>query len=78
MIQTEEIPVENIEEFFDMHITYLVEDEIITEEEDIEYFKGEEYRGIIKAHMVREVDKQHMVYFVRDGERIGVASYCIY
>ena len=28
--------------------------------------------------MIRETDKQHMIYFVKDEERIGAASYCIY
>ena len=28
--------------------------------------------------MVRSRDRQHMVYFCRDGERIGAASYCTY
>ena len=78
MIRIEEIPVEKIDEFWDMHIKYLVDDEIISDEEDIAYFKGEEYRNILKKHMMRDVDKHHMVYFVRDGERIGAASYCTY
>ena len=28
--------------------------------------------------MIRSTDKQHMIYFCRDGERIGAASYCTY
>ena len=47
-------------------------------QEDIEYFTGEAYRGVLEAHMKRERDRQHMVYFLRDGMRIGAASYCIY
>ena len=77
-ISVEEIPVENCDEFFEKHIQYLVEDEIITDEEDIEYFSGEEYRGVIREHMMREENKHHLVYFVREGKRIGAASYCIY
>lgn len=78
MIRIEEIPVERIDEFWNVHIKYLVDDEIITDQEDIDYFKGEEYRGILKNHMVRDIDKQHMVYFVRGEQRIGAASYCAY
>lgn len=78
MIRIEEIPVDRIDEFWNIHIKYLIDDEIITDQEDIDYFKGEEYRGILKNHMVREIDKQHMVYFVRGEQRIGAASYCTY
>ena len=78
MIGIEEIPVESLDEFWKSHIKYLIDDEIITEEEDIDYFKGEEYREIFKNHMVRDIDKQHMIYFVQDEQRIGAASYCTY
>ena len=78
MIRIEEIPVDRIDEFWNVHIKYLVDDEIITDQEDIDYFKGEEYRGILKNHMVRDIDKQHMVYFVQGEQRIGAASYCTY
>lgn len=46
-IQIEEIPVENIEEFWKIHIKYVIEDDIIIDEEDIEYFQSTEYRDII-------------------------------
>lgn len=78
MIRIEEIPVESLDEFWKSHITYLIVDEIITDEEDIDYFKGEEYREILKNHMLRDVDKQHMIYFVQNEQRIGAASYCTY
>ncbi|AIN93890.1 GNAT family N-acetyltransferase [Treponema putidum] len=78
MIEIEEIPITDISEFWSLHITYLVDDSIITDKEDIDYFTGEEYRGILESHMIRNTDKQHMVYFLRDGVRIGAASYCIY
>ena len=78
MIGIEEIPVESLDEFWKSHITYLIDDEIITDEEDIDYFKGKEYRGILKNHMLRDVDKQHMIYFVQNEQRIGAASYCTY
>ena len=78
MIFIEEIPIEKIEEFWKIHIEYLVNDEIITDEEDKEYFQSEEYRGVIKTHMLREVDKHHMVYFVDNEKRIGAAQYNTY
>ena len=78
MIGIEEIPVESLDEFWKSHIKYLIDDEIITDEEDIDYFKGEEYREILKNHMLREVDKHHMVYFIQDEQKIGAASYCTY
>lgn len=78
MISIEEIPVERIDEFWDIHIKYLVDDGIIFDEEDFAYFTGEEYRGILRDQMMRNKDQHHMVYFWRDGERIGAASYCTY
>ena len=74
-IQIEEIPVEHIEEFWEIHIRYLIDDGIITDEEDIEYFQSAQYRDIIKAHMLRPMDKHHMIYFTCDGVRVGAAQY---
>ena len=78
MISIEEIRMEDIGEFWDLHIRYLIEDGIVSDAEDIAYFRGEEYRGILEKHMTRDMDRQHMVWFCRDGERIGAASYCSY
>ena len=78
MIRIEEIPVDRIEEFWEIHLKYLVDDAIIEDEEDIAYFAGDEYRNIIMAHMMRETDKHHMVYFVDDEKRIGAAQYNTY
>lgn len=78
MIEIQEIPVEQIDDFWKIHFQYLTEDGIITDEEDREYFSGEEYRGIIKAHMLRDMDRHHMVYFVRGGEKTGAAQYNTY
>ena len=78
MIEIEEIAPEELPAFWDAHIRYLVEDGIISDDEDIEYFTGDEYRGIIEAHMRRAEDRHYVVYFLHDGERIGAASYCIY
>ena len=78
MITIEEIPVERIGAFWDLHFRYLVEDGIITDEEDKAYFAGEEYRGILEDHTRRDTDRHHMVFFRQDGERIGAASCCTY
>lgn len=78
MITIEEIPVERIDEFWKIHYRYLIDDEIIIDEEDKEYFQSTEYRDIIRAHMLREQDRHHMIYFVRDGFRIGAAQYNTY
>ena len=77
-ITLEEIPVEEADAFFDKHIRYLIDDDIIDDEEDIGYFTSEEYRGVIRDHMRRDQDRHHLVYFVREGQRIGAASYCTY
>ena len=78
MIRLEEIPVEKIDGFWQIHIEYLVNDGIINDKEDIDYFSGCEYREIIKSHMLRTVDRHHMVYFVKDDIKIGAAQYNIY
>lgn len=78
MIGIEEIKPKDLPAFWDAHIRYLIDDGIISDEEDIAYFSGDEYRGIIEAHMQRDRDRHHLVYFMRDGERIGAASYCTY
>lgn len=77
-VSIEEIPVENAEEFWKLHIKYLVEDGIITDKEDIEYFSGEDYRGVIIGHMTRAADKHRMAYFIADGKRVGAAQYNTY
>ncbi len=78
MIAIEEIPIADIDEFWDAHIAYLVGDGLISDDKDIAYLMGKAYRGPLQEHMTRAIDKQHMVYFVRDGKRIGAASFCTY
>ena len=78
MIQIKEILPNDINEFWDAHIKYLIDDKIIFDEEDISYFSGSEYRGILEDHMLRDPDKQHMVYFYQSVKRIGAASYCTF
>lgn len=78
MITIKEIAIEHIEDFWTKHYKYLVDDEVITDDEDKEYFRGKEYRGLIKAHMERAKDTHHLAYFIQDGENIGAVSYCTY
>ena len=78
MISIKEIPVEDIAEFWALHLKYLIDDDMIDDEEDIAYFSGDEYRDIIKAHMTRETDKHHMVYFIDGNEKIGATQYNTY
>ena len=54
MIIIQEIPIEQADDFWNAHMKYLLEDEIISDEEDIEYFSGDEYRTVIIDHMERE------------------------
>ena len=75
MIAIQEIPVEEIESFWDIHFRYLVDDGIITDEEDKEYFQSSEYRNILKGQMLYEKDRHHMVYFACNGIRIGACQY---
>lgn len=84
-ISIEEIPREKIDEFWDLHWEYLNRDIFpfeslcpASDEEDKEYFKGEEYRGTMESYMKREPDKAHMIYFVKENVRIGCAEYVTY
>lgn len=78
MIAIQEIPVENINDFWKIQFRYLVDDGMITTDEEKTYYQSAEYRDVLKGHMLRTPDKLHMVYFVRDGIRIGASQYCTY
>ena len=78
MIRIEEIPVERINEYWDIQFRYLVDDGMITTDEEKEYYQSSEYRDVLKGHMLRTPDTLHMVYFVRDGVRIGASQYCTF
>lgn len=78
MIRIEEIPVERLHEYWDIQFQYLVNDGMITTEEEKAYFQSPAYRAVLKGHMLRTPDKLHMVYFVREGIRIGAAQYCTF
>ena len=78
MITIREIPVFAIREFWTIQFRYLVDDGMITTEEEKAYFQSPAYRDVLKSHMLRTPDTLHMVYFVRDGVRIGASQYCTY
>ena len=78
MIQIEEVLISDISEFWAAHIKYLIDDNMLLDKEEISYFSGRDYRGILEEHMIRSKDKHHMIYFCNDGKRIGAASYCTY
>lgn len=78
MIDIKEISIDEIDKFWEKHIKYLIEDKIITDEEDVEYFSGREYRDILESHMVREKDKHHIAYFMEDGLEIGAVQFTTY
>ncbi|MBS5932572.1 MAG: DUF5050 domain-containing protein [Clostridiales bacterium] len=50
-----------LDKFWKIHFEYLLLDEIISDDEDKVYFQSEEYRGLIRSHMIRELDKHHLV-----------------
>ena len=78
MIFIQEIPVSKISEYWDIQFQYLVNDGFITTEEEKKYFQSAEYRDVLQSYMLRTPDTLHMVYFVRDGVKIGASQYCIY
>ncbi len=78
MIAIQEIPVENINDFWKIQFQYLVDDGMITTDEEKSYYQSAEYRDVLKGHMLRTPDTLHMVYFIRDGIRIGASQYCTY
>ena len=78
MITIEEIPVERASEFWKIQFQYLVDDGMVVTEEEKEYFSSDGYRGHLERLMKRSPDTLHMIYFVRDGVRIGASQYCTF
>ncbi len=77
MIVIEEIPVAAIDDFWQLHYKFLVDDQKI-DTEGKKYFSSAQYRDVIKSHMLRSEDRHHMVYFLENGIKIGAAQYCTY
>ena len=63
MIDIREISVNETNVFWDKHIKYLVEDEIVTDKEDIEYFLSIEYRDFLENRMIVDKDRHYIAYF---------------
>ncbi len=78
MIRIKEVSLDKIEDFWKEHLKYLVDDEIVTDIDELDYFSGAEYRGTLERHMERKIDKHHLVYFIRNLRKIGAASFCTY
>lgn len=78
MIDIREISVNEAGIFWDKHIKYLLEDEIIIDKEDIEYFSGREYREFLENRMVGENDRHHIAYFFENNVEIGAVQFTIY
>ena len=82
MITIEEIPVENINDFWEIHLRYLVDDGIIDDPEDIEYFSGEEYRGIIKIQRIHKQKASPIPLQYRGcycySLSVFLSSFCLY
>lgn len=85
MINIEEITKQGIGQYWQIHFEYLCRDIFPfstlgqpIDDEDIEYFRGQEYRGVIEKYMDREHDRAHLIYFLRDSVRIGCAQYVTY
>lgn len=78
MIIIKEITIDEIDLFWNEHIKYLVDDEIIGDDEAIRYFTSDEYRGVIERHMQRNTYKHRLIYFTENGQNVGACSYCIY
>lgn len=78
MIRIEEISVSRIEEFWKIHYQYLIDDGILTGEEEKKYFRSPEYRDVLKSYMMTDIDRFHMVYFVENDIRIGATQYITY
>lgn len=64
MIFIQEIPVSKINEYWDIQFHYLVNDGIITTEEEKKYFQSAEYRDVLQSHMLRTLDTLNTWYIL--------------
>lgn len=65
MIDIREISVNETNVFWDKHIKYLIEDEVVTDKEDIEYFLSSEYRDFLENSMNNDKDRHYIAYFLK-------------
>ena len=73
-----EISVNETSVFWDKHIKYLIEDEIVTDKEDIEYFLSSEYRDFLENRMIVDKDRHYIAYFFENDVEIGAVQFTIY
>jgi hypothetical protein len=76
MIRIEEIHKKDVNVFWTLHWDYLNRDIFGPDDtdEDRAHFYSRDYRDRIELFMDRTLDKAHLVYFVREGTRIGARS----
>lgn len=77
-ILIEEIAVRDADAFWSIHLDYLIEAKIISDEEDILYFQSDAYRKTLERYMTKDIDPHHLIYFTKAGKRIGAAQYTTY
>lgn len=77
MIDIREISVNETNVFWDKHIKYLVEDEIVTDKEEIEYFLSSEYRDFLENRMIVDKDRHYIAYFFENDIEIGAVQFTI-
>lgn len=85
MISIKEVSKDKMQGYWELHFEYLASDILPhdtlgtkLDEEDMEYFKSKDYRGVLESYMDREPDKAHFIYFYKDGLHIGCTQYVIY
>ena len=78
MIDIREISVNETNVFWDKHIKYLIEDEIVTDKEEIEYFSSSEYRDFLENRMIVDKDRHYIAYFFENDVEIGAVQFTIY
>lgn|GEM_PF-342979 len=77
MIEIKELTTDEIADFWKEHIKYLIEDGLIKEQSEIEYYSGLNYHNTIESYMKEGINKLHMVWFIKDGVKIGATQYKI-
>ncbi len=72
MIRIEEIPIERITEYWDIQYRYLVDDGMITTDEEKDYFQSPEYRDVLKGHMLRISKMEWISCFLRRIDKVHI------
>ena len=77
MIEIRELKDNEISDFWQGHIKYLIEDGLIKEQSEIDYYSGLNYHNKFEGYLKEATDKLHMVWFIKDGVKIGATQYKI-